>query len=89
MIEYLYEDPEYKSMYDAYIDEFISSAFEPGKVTSKISAYHNLISPYIIGGNGEQQGYTFLNSSNQFTSSEASMISFVQNRVVEAANYTP
>ena len=89
LIEYLYEDAQYKSMYDAYIDEFISSAFEPGKVTSKISAYHNLISPYIIGENGEQQGYTFLNSSNQFTSSEASMISFVQNRVVEAANYTP
>ena len=89
LIEYLYSDPIYRSNYDGYIDEFITSAFEPSKVSSTISEYYNLISPYVIGNNGEIQGYTFLNSDNQFINSESALISFVQNRVVDAENYTP
>ena len=68
---------------------FINTAFEPGKMTDQITAAHELISPYVIGNEGEIAGYTFLNSEAEFTSSLNELIQFVQDRYNEADAYTP
>ena len=89
LIRYLYDDPTYKAIYDNYIDLFISTAFEPSKMTAQVTTAHNLISPYVIGSDGEQSGYTFLNSEADFTNSLNELIQFMQDRYNEADAYTP
>ena len=89
LIRYLYDDPTYKAIYDDYIDLFISTAFEPSKMAAQVSAAHELISPYVIGIEGEQPGYTFLNSEAEFTTSLNELIQFMQDSYNEADAYTP
>ena len=89
LIRYLYDDAVYRTNYDDYIDLFINTAFEPGKMTDQITAAHELISPYVIGNEGEIAGYTFLNNEADFTSSLNELIQFVQDRYNEADAYTP
>ena len=89
LIRYLYDDPNYKAIYDNYIDLFISTAFEPSKMTAQVTAAHNLISPYVIGDEGEQPGYSFLNSEADFTNSLNELIQFMQDSYNEADAYTP
>jgi spore coat protein CotH len=64
MIEYLYKDEHYKAKYDAYLEEVITTAFEPVYVKSLYSNYAALIQEYATN---EQQGYTFLNGAGDFS----------------------
>ena len=89
LIRYLYDDPTYKAIYDNYIDLFISTAFEPSKMTAQVTAARNLIAPYVIGVEGEQPGYSFLNSEADFTNSLNELIQFMQDSYNEADAYTP
>ncbi len=89
LIRYIYDDPTYKTVYDDYIDLFISTAFEPTKMAIQITDAHELISPYVIGTDGEIPEYTFLNSEAEFTSTLNELIQFVQDRYNEADAYTP
>ena len=89
LIRYLYDDPTYKAIYDNYIDLFISTVFEPSKMAVQVTAAHELISPYVIGDEGEQPGYSFLNSEADFTNSLNELIQFMQDSYNEADAYTP
>lgn len=89
MISYIYSDPVYKAQYDAYIDQFIASAFTVSNLSSKFTTYHNMIQPYVTGSEGEISGYTHLTSSAAFDNSLSDLINYVSTRVVEADNYTP
>jgi spore coat protein CotH len=89
LIEYIYDDPVYKAQYDQYIDEFIYSAYDVSELTNTFTTYHNLISPYVIGADGEIAGYTHINNTSDFTNSLNVLITSVNNRWTEADNYTP
>jgi hypothetical protein len=49
--------------------------------------YHDLIRPYVTGENGEQSGYTFINSPQDFENSVAALIAHVQERYNQAKTY--
>jgi spore coat protein H len=51
--------------------------------------YHNLISPYVIGANGEQASYTHLTNSASFTSALASLKAHVSTRRALISTYVP
>lgn len=89
MISYLYADPVYKAKYDAYIDEFITTAFTVSNLTTKFNYYHNMIQPYVTGTDGEISGYTYVTSTTNFDNGASDLINYVSTRVVEADNYTP
>ena len=61
------DQDDYKSTYETYLLETINEAFNPAKMKEIYQYYHNLVSDYVIGTNSEQDGYTFLNSSSEFT----------------------
>ncbi len=67
LISYLIEIDEYKQIYEGHLQSVIDGAFIPSKVQEKFQYYHNLIYDYVIGADGEQSGYTFLNSASDFT----------------------
>jgi spore coat protein CotH len=69
LIRYLIDVPEYEALYENYMLTLIDDAFEPSKVKETYSYYHNLIYDYTIGSEAEQDGYTFLKSSSDFTNS--------------------
>jgi len=89
MILYVYNNNVYKSLYESCIDDFISSVFTETNVHSKIDTYSDLIEEFVIGNNGEQEGYTFLNSTADWQNGVDEIRQYIITRRVEAANYTP
>ena len=89
MISYLYADPVYKTKYDSYIDEFITTVFTSTNMNDKFNTYHSMIEPYVTGTYGEISGYTNLTSASDFDNSLSTLINYVSTRVTEADNYTP
>lgn len=89
LIEYIYDDPVYKTQYDNYIDEFLQSAFDLNDLSTEINYYHNLIAPYVVGANGETSEYTNISSESAFNSSPTTLFNFISTRWTEADNYTP
>jgi len=87
LIRYLINIPEYEALYEAYLQEVIEGAFNPSKVKETYSYYHNLISDYVIGAEGEIDGYTFLNYSSQFTNSLDDQNTHVDARHDAVMNY--
>jgi hypothetical protein len=45
LIAYLWEQPEYRAKYHAYLKEAIEGAFEPSKVTARIDGLAKALSP--------------------------------------------
>ncbi len=88
MLEYIYADPVYKTTYDNYIDDFITSVFTVSEMTSRFTTAHNMIAPYVTGTDGEISGYSYTNATS-FDNSLSDLINYVSTRVVEADNYTP
>ncbi len=89
MIYYIYTDPMYKAQYDQYIDQFIQNVFTVSNVQNKVNTNSALIQDYVIGANGEQSGYGFLNSSADFTNAIQELNTYAQTRWTEADTYTP
>lgn len=88
LIRYLLDDTVYSEKYKAYLSQVINSAFEPSTMTTKYQYYSNLIREYAIGTNGEQSGYTFLESNGDFDSAISYLISHVSSRQSVVQNYT-
>ena len=87
LIRFLLDDEVYLSEYKKYLGKVINDAFVPVDMTSRYQEYHSLISPYVIGTDGEKPGYTFLNSDAEFTSALNELISHVNSRHSAVTNY--
>ncbi len=86
LISYVYEIPEYKTIYNTYIDEFIGGVFNPSNVHPIYENYHNLIYSSVQNENGI---YTLLNNFTEFTSALSVQKNHCSTRNTEADNYTP
>lgn len=87
LIRYLIDVPEYETIYEEYLNSTINEAFEPSKMKEAYSYYHNLISDYVIGADGEQSGYTFLQSGANFTSALTEQYNHVDERYSAVQEY--
>ncbi|QTA85654.1 CotH kinase family protein [Desulfonema magnum] len=66
LIRYLADDPAYWEKYVSFIGETARGAFEPEKMKAIYQAASDLIRPYVVGDEGEKEGYTFLNNAAEF-----------------------
>jgi hypothetical protein len=66
LIRYLMDDPVYRAIYVAYVQEAIEGAFAVAPTQARLQAEHDLIAPYVVGPEGEQPGYTFLFDPQEF-----------------------
>ncbi|KAA3615815.1 MAG: spore coat protein [Calditrichaeota bacterium] len=87
LIRYILNDSQYLSTYKTYLGQVVESAFEPSKMTSKYQFYQDLISEYVIGSNGENSKYTFLESDGDFGSAVNYLISHVSSRYNTVMSY--
>lgn len=86
LIKYIYENPDYKTKYDSYIDQFIEGEFKPSTIAIIYNNWHNMISSSVSKENGI---YTYLNSYSDFTNSLNTLNSHASQRYNAASTYTP
>ena len=87
LIRYLMDQDDYKSTYETCLLETINEAFDPAKMKETYQYYHDLIYDYIIGVDGEQDGYTFLKSSSEFTNALDQQFDHVDERYTLVIEY--
>lgn len=84
LIRYLIDQDEYKGMYESYLLQTVNGAFNPSTVKDTYQYYHALISDYVMD---EQEGYTFLRTEADFTSSLSEQNNHVDERYNAVMNY--
>ncbi|MBX3080374.1 MAG: CotH kinase family protein [Anaerolineae bacterium] len=87
LIRYLMDDPVYRKMYVAYVEDTIKTAFEPTKMETTLSALHSLIAPYVVGDGGAQAADSTLESPQSFENSLTELIDHVKQRNKAARDY--
>ena len=92
LIRYLADDPVYSEQYQYYVGLVATTSFEPAKMEEIYRYYHSLIEPYVTGPEGEQSGYTHLDSPEGFDTALDDLIAHAYSRydaVVEYLSGTP
>ncbi len=86
LIEYLYDDDVYRSVYQTYVREVRDNWFEPSAMQSKYNTYADLVEPYATS---EISGYTFLYSDSEFRRAISTLSSHVNSRAISVDYYLP
>lgn len=69
LIRYLMDDPVYVEKYKVYMREFLDKVFITSDIHNRLTYYHNLISPHVIGPVDREEGkYSHLQNPTLFTS---------------------
>ena len=84
LISYLYDDPEYRALYDSYLQKVISEDFTVAELHSTYSTYESLLQ---TDATAEVRGYSFLNGAGDFSSAISQLKAHVANRVAAVQNY--
>ncbi|MBN1121373.1 MAG: CotH kinase family protein [Anaerolineae bacterium] len=87
LIRYLLDDPVYHERYVGYVENTITSVFVPDDMVERYTALHDMIAPYVIGENGEIDGYTYLTTEDEFDTALAELIDHVYSRYEVAQEY--
>jgi len=66
LIRFLMDDPTYQEIYTPYVEAAINGPFNPEEMEATFQELHDLVRPYVIGPDGEIQGYTHLRSDSAF-----------------------
>jgi len=89
LLKFVAEDATYMATYKTYLKSFKDNVFTDSAMNALFDKYHNLISPFVVGANGEQGGYTYLTSSNSFTNALSELKTHVSNRRALISTYVP
>lgn len=89
LLKYLVDDATYLEKYKTYLKAFNDNVFTESAMNALFDQYHNLISPYVLGPNGEQGGYTYISSSSSFVNALAELKTHVSNRRALISSYIP
>ena len=87
LIRYLLDDPQYLATYKGYVAQAAATEYEPVTAEKRFQAAHDLIKPYVVGAEGEVEGYTFLSSDAAFDDALAGLIAHVKKRQQDVATY--
>lgn len=87
LIRFLYDDPSYRVKYNNYIRVFINEIFTPDRMRYKYQEAFDLIKDYVVGFDGEQEGYTLLNNDDEFYQEIQYLKDHVVTRNIEARDY--
>jgi spore coat protein H len=80
LIRYIADDPVYSATYKSYLKWFNDNILIESNIASLLDRYFGMISPYVIGVNGETAKYTYLTSGSSFTGSLSALKTHVSNR---------
>ncbi len=89
LISQLLADSEYLSQYQWYVQKTVDDYFNTSTMQAVYAAAHALIYDYVVGADGEQEGYTLLDSDDDFIDSLNYLNSHVEKRVSAVKSYLP
>jgi hypothetical protein len=89
LIRYLADDAVYMAKYKAYLKQFKDNVFTEVAMNAHIDQYSTMITPYAIGSEGEQSGYSYLTGSSAFTSAISSLKTHVASRRTLISGFVP
>jgi spore coat protein H len=89
LIRYIADDAVYFALYKQYMKEFKNNTFTTTNMNALFDKYHSLISPYVIGTNGEKTGYTYLANSSDFTNELSVLKAHVATRITAITTFAP
>jgi hypothetical protein len=89
LIRYLMDNSNYRQTYKNKLRTFLNLQMESGELDRKIDAYHSLITPYVVGIDGEQPGYSYLNNSGEFVTERNNLHVHIQNRINVINQFLP
>lgn len=88
LIRYLMDDPVYSEKYKHYMEEFITTVFNPVDINTRLNQYHNLIAPHVIGPVAREEGkYSHLQNPTTFTSALQTLQQHVTTQNQAAIDY--
>jgi spore coat protein H len=87
LIRYLLDDPTYRERYEQFIAQAAVSEYTPADMVPRFEASHALIAPYVIGPEGEQPGYTFVESEAAFDATLDELLAHVEQRQQDVAAF--
>ena len=80
LIRFLMDDPIYQAAYVDNVEVLINGVFNPETITARYQELHELIAPYVVGPNGEIEGYTHLQSGANFNAALDELIQHAESR---------
>lgn len=89
LLKYVAEDATYLATYKTYLKTFKDNVFTETAMNALFDKYHTLISPFVVGANGEQANHTYLTSSASFTNALTELKTHVSNRRALIGTYVP
>lgn len=66
LIRYIIDDKDWNAEYENYVSGFTQNIFNPEKMTIIFDDYRQLITGSVVGDQGEQKQYSFLNNDTEF-----------------------
>ena len=87
LIRFLADDPVYFEKYTVFVKETVEKAFNKEKTEAYFRQQHDLIRPYVIGAEGEQEDATLLQSPESFETGFDSLIEHITKRHEAVAEY--
>jgi spore coat protein H len=89
LIRFLIDDPTYNATYRAKLKAFNEGPFSAAAMNAMFDKYHAMISPFVIGANGEQPGATYLANPTLFTNALPDLKNHVAARKALITSFVP
>lgn len=89
LINYIANDAVYFEKYKSHMRDFKNGIFTESTVWAMIDKYYDLITPFVVGTDGEQPKYTHLSSAAAFTAERSALKTHVSNRIALINQFLP
>ncbi len=89
LINYIANDAVYFEKYKSHMRDFKNGVFQQNTLDAMIDKYYDLITPFVVGANGEQPNYTHLSNDAAFTAERAALKTHVSNRIALINQFLP
>jgi len=80
LIRRLANDPVYYACYQNYVRETLDAVWDVPTLQEHVRANWELILPYVVGGDGEERGFTLLRNPRQFTDGLEQLLEYIERR---------
>jgi hypothetical protein len=88
LIRFLMDDPVYNKIYHSEMQQALYGCFEETVVVAQIRRLHELVRPYVVGAEGEINGYSYLtNGETEFDQALTDLLDHVGARQIAVQEY--
>jgi len=84
LIRYILDDEEYRAEYVQNVADFTQNVLDTDEFSQRVEELHSMISPYVIGEDGENSEATHLRDDSSFTSSLSILQAYIEERITAA-----